>query len=142
MARPKFKLLFAFLIVSAIFLFGYRFVRKLSAPTPTEQVRKANWKQEGNIYTTEVEYESPGGQEVNAFTIILNKEVITEVKVGITTNIDESIFYQKDFASELPKIIVGKRLVDLGPIDRLAGASLTTTAFNEAVSALKNQVRR
>lgn len=139
MAWPKLKFLFAFLVVSAIFLIGYRFAKKLPPPALTEQVRVANWKQTGDVYTAEVEYESPGGQEVNSFTIILNRGIITKVRVGITTNIDESIYYQKNFASELPKIIVGKRLADLGPIDRLAGASLTTTAFNEAVSTLKNR---
>lgn len=140
MARPKLRFLFAFLIVSAIFFSGWLFVNRLPPTTPTEQVRKADWKQEGNVYTTEVAYESPGGEEANTFTIVLDKGVIKDVGVGITTNIDESIRYQKIFAAELPKIIVGRRLADLEQIDRVAGASLTTTAFNEAVSALKNQV--
>lgn len=140
MAWPKLRFLFALLIVSAIFLSGWLFVNRLPPTTPTEQVRKANWKQTDNVYTTEVWYESPGGQEANTFTIILDKGKITKVVVDITTNIDASIRYQKIFAVELPKIVVGKKLADLGQIDRVAGASLTTTVFNEALSALKNQV--
>lgn len=105
------------------------------------QTQEGAWKRDGNVYSTSVTYSSPGGQEDNTFRITLENGVISKVEVDILTKIAASVRYQELFAEELPKVIVGKRLSEVGPIDRISGASLTTDIFNEAIEKLKTQVK-
>lgn len=108
--------------------------------TQMEQTEKV-WVKNGNSYRTTVTYESPGGQEVNQFLITLEGGVIKNVEVEVLTEIAASIRYQKQFAQEMPKLLIGKKLSEVGAIDKVSGASLTTNAFNDALLKLKQEVR-
>ncbi len=129
-------------IVLSVLLSGCQFADQLKSSIDTTQNKTADdsWKKQGNVYTTQVNYESPGGQESNKFIITLEDDTIKDVQVEVYTEIDASIRYQKQFAQELTKVIVGKKLSQLTKVDKISGASLTTNAFNQALSLLKTQI--
>jgi hypothetical protein len=47
---------------------------------------------------------------------------------------------QESFGSGAGAVLVGKKLSDLGAIDRVGGSSLTTNAFNTSIDKLKAQL--
>jgi hypothetical protein len=86
-------------------------------------------------------YQSPAGPEKVAFTITVDqKGIITNAQTQILGVAPISKQRQESFAQELPKVIVGKKLSDLSNIDRVGGSSLTTGAFNAALTKLKAQL--
>lgn len=138
----KHKLFLPIIIVLSVLLSGCQFTDQLKSLTNTQQVKKADsdWLKAGNTFQTTVNYESPGGQEINKFHITLEGGVITNVEIEVFTEIDASIRYQQQFAKELPPLLIGKKLSDITVIDKVSGASLTTKAFNDALLKLKNQL--
>ncbi len=48
--------------------------------------------------------------------------------------------WQQNFAENLPAAVKGKKLSELSSIDKVAGASLTTAAFNQSLAQLKAQM--
>jgi len=86
-------------------------------------------------------YSSPAGDEKVAFTIYVDASgVVTEAVTTVEAKAPISVTRQKSFASELPSVIKGKKLSELTKIDRVGGSSLTTGAFNKALTDLKTQI--
>lgn len=112
-------------------------------PTAEEKAKQqlVGWVREDNVYSHTVTYESPGGVEENIFHITIDKGSIANVNVEVKTNIAASIEYQQDFAKEIGKKVVGKKLSEIANIDTISGASLTTKAFNDALQKLKLEVK-
>ena len=133
MIKHKNKFIFPLVVAFSGLLAGCQ-------PGGTAKTPEGAWTKIGNVYSTSVTYSSPGGQEDNTFRVTLDNGVITQVEVDVLTKIQASVRYQELFAEKLPSIIVGKRLSEVGPIDRISGASLTTDVFNEAIEKLKIQV--
>lgn len=106
--------------------------------TETEQVEVAQspWAQEGNLYTTTVEYTSPAGDEANMISVTIENDTVQSFEMTIETKNDVSIAYQKRFLAELEKTVVGKKVSEIAGIDTVAGASLTTQAFKDAFAQL------
>lgn len=136
------KLILPTIITLSVVLSGCQFADQLKSLVSTSQVKPADrtWSKQGSVYSTTVNYESPGGQETNTFHLTINRGVITAATVDVVTQIDASIRYQNQFAKELPSVLVGKKLSDLTAIDKLSGASLTTDAFNQALTKLKAEI--
>lgn len=83
-------------------------------------------------------YQNPAGSDQVGFTVIVDKNgVITGAETKVLAENRASIMYQQNFAQALPAAVTGKKLSELTKIDRIAGASLTTEAFNQALSKLK-----
>jgi len=131
-----------FLAFFALGLSGCKLGRKNIANPDTAQIEKSNdyWVVNGNLYTTAIKYNSPGGREENKFVLTVKDGVIKTAKVEVMTKVDASIMYQKRFAVELPKLIVGKKISEIPNLDVVSGASLTTEAFNKALKSLKQQL--
>jgi len=101
---------------------------------------KDYWTKNGNLYTTVAKYSSPEGEEETVFEIELENGFVKKIETGVITKIDASIVYQNQFAKDLPKLIVGKKLSEITDLDIVSGASLTTAAFNKAIGELKLQL--
>jgi hypothetical protein len=83
-------------------------------------------------------YKSPAGMEEIGFTVVVDKDgVITGAEAKPMATDGKSTMFQGNFAKALPSMITGKKLSDLEKIDRTGGASLTTGAFNMALTKLK-----
>ncbi|MCW1887955.1 MAG: hypothetical protein KIH67_000155 [Candidatus Moranbacteria bacterium] len=92
----------------------------------------------GKKLTTTQSYKSPAGMEEIGFTVVVDKDgMITGAEAKPMATDDKSTMFQGNFAKALPTMVTGKKLSDLEKIDRTGGASLTTGAFNQALSKLK-----
>jgi hypothetical protein len=87
-------------------------------------------------YTAEGMY---GGKKSIIVKLELNNDVIRDVEVTPNTpNIRMSFNLQKKFAAAVPDVVVGKP-IDEVHLDKLAGSSLTTKGFNDALEKIKSE---
>lgn len=107
--------------------------------TETEQiaVSQSPWEKTADTLTTQLSYETPAGLETNSVTINIDtNNIITDFEMTIDTTNDVSIAYQKKFIPEVSELLIGKNINELTGIDTVAGASLTTQAFTDALKKL------
>ncbi|MDB5184130.1 MAG: hypothetical protein JWO07_811 [Candidatus Saccharibacteria bacterium] len=77
-----------------------------------------------------------GGKKNIIVRLSLNSGKITEVEITPTSTIKISLNLQKKFAIAIPDVVVGKSIDDV-VLDKLAGSSLTTKGFNDAIAQVK-----
>lgn len=81
-------------------------------------------------------YTSPNGQEEVDVSLTLEGDVITAVTVTPEATNPNSVNYQTQFADGIAAVVVGKNIDEID-VSRVAGSSLTSGGFNEAVEAIK-----
>ena len=131
------------ILLIAVFTLSACQLSDLQSLLNTEQVitQEPSWTVDGNTYTTTVEYDVPEGAESNSFSLVIKDGIISSIEVGITTTNKASLKYQQDFAKNIASIVVGQKISELKSIDRVSGASVTTTAFNDALLKLQQQLQ-
>lgn len=87
-------------------------------------------------YTATGGYVSPGGAQEVTVSLTLAGDVVTAVEVTPGASDPQSEQYQEKFASGIADVVVGVALDDL-EVDKVAGSSLTSGGFNEAVEAIR-----
>jgi len=88
-------------------------------------------------YSATGSYSSPGGQEEVKVSLTLASGVISEVNVTTDAASGTSAQYQSDFKDNYKELVVGKKISDV-KLSRVAGSSLTSTGFNNALEQIKN----
>lgn len=106
-------------------------------------IELGTWQMSENLYESTVEYEIPNdSKEIIEFSIAVDDD-------GIVTNVDYesigepapiSIKQQASFGDNIDNLVVGKKITDIEPVDRVGTSSLTAGAFFEAVNTLKTQL--
>jgi hypothetical protein len=81
-------------------------------------------------------YISPNGKEEIDVSVTLAGDVITAVTVTPEATNPTAIQYQTQFADGIAALVVGKDIDDID-VSRVAGSSLTSGGFNEAIEAIK-----
>ncbi len=71
------------------------------------------------------------------FVVTMNKEGIIESIQTLDAETGQIPEKKKAFNEEVNVLLKGKKLSDLGPIDKVAQSSLTTKAFNEVLPKLQ-----
>lgn len=87
-------------------------------------------------YTATGTYQSPGGTETIAVDLTLASDVVTAVTVTPQATRSESVIYQGKFASGIADVVVGKDIDSLN-VSKVAGSSLTSGGFNDALATIK-----
>jgi hypothetical protein len=87
-------------------------------------------------YTESGSYQSPNGTESIAVTITLAANTVTAVTVVGDGQSPNSRMYQEMFASGIGAEVVGKNIDELA-VDKVAGSSLTSGGFNDALATIK-----
>ncbi len=87
-------------------------------------------------YSADGSYQSPGGQESVSVSITLDDDVVTAVTVTPHATSGNSKQYQTQFASGIAAEVVGKDIDELD-VSRVAGSSLTSGGFNDALEQIK-----
>ena len=87
-------------------------------------------------YTESAEYTSPNGTEEVTVTVTLADGVITAVEVVGDGDNPNSKRYQGEFADGIGDVVVGKNIDEIS-VDKVAGSSLTSAGFNDAIDAIK-----
>lgn len=91
-------------------------------------------------YTETGSYQSPAGPEEVGVTLTLEADVVSGVEVEPMPDNPTTTEYQGRFASGIADAVVGKKLDELS-VDKVAGSSLTSGGFNDAVDKIKSQAQ-
>lgn len=89
-------------------------------------------------YTADGSYQTPETVEQISVTLTLADGVVTDVEVTGDPQAPETERYQGEFIDGIADEVVGKPIDELN-VSRVAGSSLTSGGFNDAVAAIKEQ---
>lgn len=89
-------------------------------------------------YTAEGSYATPESVEAISVTVTLEDDVITAVEVTGDPTKRESEEYQAKFIGGISDEVVGQDIDDIS-VSRVAGSSLTSGGFNQAIDAIKSE---
>ncbi|WP_309069060.1 FMN-binding protein [Microbacterium sp.] len=87
-------------------------------------------------YTADGTYQTPETVESVTVTVTLDDDVVTAVEVTGDPQARESEQYQGQFIAGIADEVVGVAIDDLA-VDRVAGSSLTSGGFNQAIEQIK-----
>jgi uncharacterized protein with FMN-binding domain len=87
-------------------------------------------------YTAEGSYATPESVETIEVTVTLADDVITDVQVAGDPQKSESADYQGRFIGGIADVVVGQDIDEIS-VSRVAGSSLTSGGFNQAIEAIK-----
>ena len=89
-------------------------------------------------YTAQGSYATPESVESVTVTVTLSADVITAVEVTGNPQKAESQDYQSKFIGGISDAVVGKKIDEIS-VSRVAGSSLTSGGFNEAIAQIKTE---
>lgn len=89
-------------------------------------------------YTADGQYQTPETVEEISVTLTLADGVVTDVEVTGDPQAPETERYQGEFIDGIAEVVEGKPIDELN-VSRVAGSSLTSGGFNEAVESIKEQ---
>ncbi|MET4640034.1 FMN-binding protein [Mycetocola sp. 2940] len=87
-------------------------------------------------YTAEGSYVSPGGPESVTVTLTLEDSTITALEVTGSGGTPNAKKFQGEFIEGIDEIAVGKNIDELD-VSRVAGSSLTSGGFNNALEQIR-----
>lgn len=105
---------------------------------PVESAKKSTYKD--GTYTVKTEYKSPEGLEPMGVTVVLANDIITSTNFDVLATVPISKKLQEAFSSSYKSVVVGKNL-DAANVGIVAGASLTSGGFNDALAKIKAQAK-
>lgn len=89
-------------------------------------------------YSADGHYTSPNGEETVGVTLTLASGKISDVKIATHPTSANTQLFQNRFAGGIKDLVVGKSIDELD-VSRVAGSSLTSGGFKDAVEAIKKQ---
>jgi uncharacterized protein with FMN-binding domain len=106
-----------------------------SAPEPAAPV---DHRYADGTYDAEGAYTAPSGLAAITVSIKLVDDAVSWVHVAPGTFVGDPFTFQDKFAKAVPDLVVGKDLDDVS-VSRVAGSSLTSLAFNQAIDKIKSE---
>jgi len=91
-------------------------------------------------YSADGNYVSPNGNETVGVELTLAGGAVTGVKITPHPTNPNTRKFQGEFAGGIQSQIVGKKLDDI-KVSKVAGSSLTSGGFNQAVEKIKSEAR-
>lgn len=91
-------------------------------------------------YNATGSYISPSGQESIELTVTLKESIITDTSLASNATDRNAKDYQTAFASGYKSMVVGKN-IDRVSLSRVAGSSLTSNGFNDALDQIKTDAK-
>jgi len=89
-------------------------------------------------YEADGSYQSPNGAETISVEITLEDNIVTDVTVTPQADGGNSEKFQTQFAGGIADEVVGENIDSL-EVSRVAGSSLTSGGFNEAIDEIKSE---
>jgi uncharacterized protein with FMN-binding domain len=87
-------------------------------------------------YTADATYATPGGNESVGVTLTLKDGIIADINLMQHATGGETAEYQSRFASGYKQLVVGKK-INTVTLSRVAGSSLTSNGFNDALEQIQ-----
>ncbi|MET4539793.1 uncharacterized protein with FMN-binding domain [Arthrobacter bambusae] len=91
-------------------------------------------------YSADGTYTSPNGQETVGVELTLASDTVSAVNITTHPSNPNTKKFQGEFAGGIAAQIVGKKIDELN-VSKVAGSSLTSGGFNEAVEQIKSQAK-
>ena len=101
----------------------------------TQNTASATRLKDGD-YTSSGSYRTPGGTESIGLTVTLENNIIKDVILEQRASGGDTEVYQSKFASGYRPLVIGKN-IDEVELSRVAGSSLTSNGFNDALDKIK-----
>lgn len=92
-------------------------------------------------YTADGSYATPDSVETISVTVTLENDIITAVEVTGDPQKRESEQYQGEFIGGIADVVVGEDIDDI-QVSRVAGSSLTSGGFNDAIETIKAEAAK
>ena len=92
-------------------------------------------------YTADGSYATPESVETISVTVTLEDDVITAVEVTGDPQKRESEQYQGQFIGGIADVVVGEDIDEIS-VSRVAGSSLTSGGFNDAIETIKSEAAK
>ncbi|MFC8038572.1 hypothetical protein ACFUOZ_04385 [Paenarthrobacter sp. NPDC057355] len=91
-------------------------------------------------YSADGTYTSPNGQETVGVELTLAADKVSAVNITVHPSNPNTKKFQGEFASGIAAQIVGKDVDELN-VSKVAGSSLTSGGFNDALQQIKSQAK-
>jgi uncharacterized protein with FMN-binding domain len=109
-----------------------------STPSASSDAAASSSAYKDGTYTAEGSYSTPESVESVTVTVTLADDVITAVEVTGDPQKAESKEYQSKFIGGISDAVVGKSIDEIS-VSRVAGSSLTSGGFNQAIDEIKSE---
>ena len=107
----------------------------------TNETNETNGTYADGSYSASAEYRTPSTTETLDVTVTLDDGIISDVEVvGHGTN-PNSKRYQGEFIGGIADVVVGKSIDEIS-VDKVAGSSLSSGGFNDAIKQIKAEAAR
>lgn len=110
-------------------------VAETPAPTTPDEGTATGAYADGT-YTETGQYQSPNGTETVDVTLTIADGAVTAVEIGTHPTNPNTEHYQGEFAGGIAGVIVGQDLDSIS-VSKVAGSSLTSGGFMQALDAIK-----
>jgi len=104
--------------------------------TPTTGSSTGTYKD--GTYSATGSYVSPGGNESIDVTLAITDGKVTTASATTHAATSTSSQYQSEFTSNFKNLVVGKSVDEIS-LSRVAGSSLTSNGFNDALEQIKDK---
>lgn len=111
-----------------------------SSNTATPSSSSSNSGYKDGSYKISVDYRVPHGSNSITVSVALKDGVVTKVSTSHDYSDRESGMYVNSFDSEISSAVNGEKVSSVS-LSRVGGASLTTDAFDEAISQIASQAK-
>ena len=111
-----------------------------SAPSSSLATSGAAGTYKDGTYSADGNYVSPNGTETVGVELTLANGTVADVKITQHPSNPNTRKFQGEFAGGIQAQVVGKKLDDLN-VSKVAGSSLTSGGFNDAVQKIKAQAK-
>lgn len=91
-------------------------------------------------YKATSSYRTPESTEAIDVSITVAHNIITDVSIDQVARKRDSEFYQEQFAANYKSEVVGKNINEVN-LSRVAGSSLTSSGFNDALDVIKQDAK-
>lgn len=136
---PALVALIVIVLVGVVASVAITVLNQDGSPTNSSQVsERANY--EDGEYSAIGSYISPGGREEIELTVTIENNVIVATSARADGAAPDSQIYINQFIGGYEAEVVGKN-VDEVQLSRVAGSSLTSNGFNDALDQIKDDAR-
>ena len=109
-----------------------------TSAAPSAAAGSASYKD--GTYSADGNYVSPNGTETVGVTLTLAGGAVSDVQITQHPSNPNTRKFQGEFAGGIQSQIVGKSLNEI-KVSKVAGSSLTSGGFNQAVEKIKSEAR-
>lgn len=111
-----------------------------SAPSSSLATSGASSGYKDGTYSADGTYVSPNGTETVGVQLSLADGTVSDVKITEHPTNPNTRKFQGEFAGGIKDHVVGKKLDELN-VSKVAGSSLTSGGFNQALETIKSQAK-